>query len=143
MRHLAWLGAVPRDKDAAGVSTKAPLLTRLERDKKQGIVHDMPPCPSQFLVSYLMEIGPMEISGESKLPISHREIHYWQQNSGVRLSPWQSKLLRRLSAEFVAESRRAEDPDCVSPLGKAPAKADLALVDRQVEAMLSLIAVKA
>lgn len=77
----------------------------------------MPPLPSQWLIDVLMEIGPVEAAGMDRAPISWREICAWQELTATALEPWQAKLLRWLSTEFLGESRRAEQPDCPAPWG--------------------------
>ena len=62
-----------------------------------------------------MEIGPTESGGFGAAPLSWREIHYWQECMGLRLQPWEIRMIRRLSAEYVSESSRAEDDDAQAP----------------------------
>lgn len=48
-------------------------------------------------------------------PLSWREINEWQAATGVALSPFEAKTIRKLSVEYVAESRRAESENCPPP----------------------------
>lgn len=48
-------------------------------------------------------------------PLSWREINEWQTATGVALSSFEAKTIRKLSVEYVAESRRAESENCPPP----------------------------
>ena len=77
----------------------------------------MPPLTcSEHLVSYLFDIGPT-IAGNL---LTHAEIGAWQENVGIDLEPWEVRVLRRLSSDYMSESRKAEKPDCPSPWADAP-----------------------
>jgi hypothetical protein len=82
-----------------------------------GISPVMPPQPAPHLVTYLMEIGPVEPAGVDNAPVSWPTMESWQRQTGVTLEPWQAKLIRRLSIEYLAEMRRAREPDCPAPWG--------------------------
>ena len=52
---------------------------------------------------------------------------------GVELQPWESKLLRRLSADHLVMSSRAIDPACPSPYQSESAlQANRDAVSRQI-----------
>lgn len=79
----------------------------------------MPPCNALYLVGYLFEIGPT--MGEA--PLTHGEIESWMCNTGIRLSTWETRTLKRLSIEYLGESRLATDaarslPWCDAPYAK-------------------------
>jgi hypothetical protein len=70
-------------------------------------------------------------------PISPERIHAWQIAIGARWEPWEVKLLRRLSTEYLAECRRAEDPHCLAPYMPPRRTAeDLAAEERQLRSVL-------
>jgi len=78
---------------------------------------EMPPLEQGgYLVSYLLEIGPTMASGMGAGPISYEAILAWQELTGIALQPWEMRFLRRLSGEYLSESRRAEKRGCVPPL---------------------------
>lgn len=93
-------------------------------------VPDMPSVDHEagYLIGYLYEIGPALDGG----PLTHQELGCWQANTGIELTAWQARTLRRLSQEYVAESHKAEKRDAQPPWqargGKpAPTAAQLAL----------------
>lgn len=78
----------------------------------------MPPLTvSDHIVGYLFEIGPIVTTGMGTAPISHQEMQAWQHNVGIALEPWQARLIRQLSHDYIAEMQRAEKPDCPAPWG--------------------------
>ncbi|WP_419827657.1 phage tail assembly chaperone [Sphingomonas sp.] len=90
-------------------------LSRLEAQYGTKVPPPMPPNPAPHIVDRLMEIGLHEAAGMGVVPLSWREITAWQENTGVRLEAWEARLIRRLSADYVNESRLAEDESRPSP----------------------------
>lgn len=85
--------------------------------KADGITPVFPPHPAPHLVDYLMEIGPVEPAGMDNGPIGWSTMRHWQDQTGVTLEPWQARLIRQLSIEYLGEMRRAREPDCPAPWG--------------------------
>lgn len=83
--------------------------------KEKGREPRLPDVPLPYLVDYLFEVGPAEPGLFGLAPISHGELAAWQWNTGRRLQPWEVLMLRRLSAQWIAESQRAEAHDCPPP----------------------------
>lgn len=125
---MAWLAATPKPPE--GSKRTAQKISRAEALKKDGIALPMPPSPMPHVVQWLVELGISEAAGMSAVPLSWREIDAWSQRTGVHPSPWESRLLRRLSGEYLAESRRAEDETCPPPW-RAP------VPQRQIETEVS------
>ena len=67
------------------------------------------------MLSLLSEIGIVVAGGMAPAPIGWRDIEAWQGCTGVRLPPWQSRLLVELSREYVGFLREAEKPECREP----------------------------
>ena len=83
-----------------------------------GIEPDMPDIDARYLVDYLFEIGPTMVAGMGEAPLSAQEIKAWQDLCGIDLQPWEFRLLRRLSRDYLAESYKAENPACPPPFGE-------------------------
>ena len=112
VRALAWLHAAPRPPANAKRPARPdapPPESRLERMKRAGSQPQMPPNPMPHIIERLFEIGLTEAVGMGVGPISWATINAWQQAVMVTLPPWEARLLRRLSADYVAENRLAED----------------------------------
>ena len=116
MRHLAWLGAVPQAKSEK-LADGDKRVSRIERLTEQGIMPELPPNPAPHLTNLLFEVGPAEPGGMDDAPIGWSTLRDWQAQVGLQLPPWQARLLRRLSRDYVAEARQARDEDRPAPWG--------------------------
>lgn len=114
VRHSAWLNAVPeRPKND---QSEAPRRSRLEQSRKDDDQPDMPPIEEAgYLLGYLFEVGPTMAAGGYPGPVTHEELRAWMDLTGIELQPWEVRFLRRLSHEYLAESRKAEKRDCPAP----------------------------
>lgn len=75
-------------------------------------------------------------------PIAFTELQAWQECSGISLQPWETKVLRRLSSDYIAENRRAEKPDCPPPYGNPELEFDRDVVGKKVANALRALARK-
>ncbi len=116
---MAWLNAVPRPPEGASrarSNVSAPTLSRAAQMKANGVKNPlMPPNPLPHIIDRLLEIGLSEAAGMGIGPVSWLTIDAWCRRTGVDLLPWETRLLRRLSIEYVAEQRRAESENCPPP----------------------------
>jgi hypothetical protein len=71
----------------------------------------MPECAAEYLVGYLIEIGPT--IGER--PITHTDIQAWQILSGITLTPFESATLKRMSESYLSSHYEAKARDCPAP----------------------------
>lgn len=53
--------------------------------------------------------------GMSGAPLGHSEIAAWQSNTGIELTAWEARTLRRLSCEYLSTSQDASEPDFPAP----------------------------
>lgn len=113
-RQAAWLNARPDKAD--GDKSKAPEPSRRERLKAQGIEQpDMPPCDCPHLANYLFEIGPAVPAGMGDGPLSHTDLGAWMRNTGIALSPWECRALRRASIEYLTAAHQATERNAAPP----------------------------
>lgn len=96
--------------------------------KKDGIEPKMPSNPAPHIINRLTEIGLTEANGMGASPLSWREIEAWQRSTRVRLAPWEARLIRHLSREYLAETHRAESENC-----PAPYRTEVTRREREVE----------
>lgn len=116
MRHSAWLGAVPEAKEGARADSAE--LSRRERIERDGGEIETPPFDQgDYLIGYLYEVGPTVAAGMGAGPVTFTEIAAWQAARGFELEPWEARLLRRLSVDYLAESHRATERNCPPPWG--------------------------
>jgi len=144
VRQLAWLQAVPHADTpvARSVSRPAEQRSRLQKILADGGEPLLPPLEAGgHLFELLMSIGPVLAGGMGPVPIDHRELRAWQDNTGHALAAWESVVLRRLSVEWLAESRLAEQPDRPAPWGAPEQSFDRAVVADRISAALKARAV--
>ncbi len=103
VRHMAWLEASPDDKSPS----------RADQIRKDGNELSMPGVSAAHVLDHLQEIGPA-IAGHV---ITHAEIAAWQSNTGIELSAWEARMLRRLSVEYLVTLNKK---DCPPPWADAP-----------------------
>ena len=116
MRHSAWLGAVP--EAAPGARADASKLSRRERIERDGGEIEMPPFDEgEYLIAYLYELGPTVAADMGAGPVTFAEMAAWQAARGFELEPWEARLLRRLSVDYLVESHRATERNCPPPWG--------------------------
>jgi hypothetical protein len=84
--------------------------------KEAGQEAEIPDVAAPFLLSYLLEIGPVINTGFGAREIIWQDIQAWQDCLGIRIPPWQARLVINLSKEYLSFSKKAEEPSCLSPL---------------------------
>lgn len=116
MQYSAWLRADVEVKGLAdGESKRRSRLKRMQDENGEDFVPDMPPCGALFLVGYLMDVGPALPGAMGSVPLSEVELRAWQENTGIYLSPWQSRFLKRLSSVWIEQQGLAAKEECPSP----------------------------
>ncbi|MEH3121978.1 MAG: hypothetical protein PGN16_08370 [Sphingomonas phyllosphaerae] len=118
MRQLAWLNAVPQPPPGsrrAEVERQPNKVSRLDKMKADGVPVQFPPNSAPHITHRLIEIGLMQSGAGGAVPLSWGEISAWQTNVHTRLEPWEARLIRALSIEYVAEGRRSESENAPSP----------------------------
>ncbi|MCR4297509.1 MAG: hypothetical protein NUV75_01965 [Gallionella sp.] len=134
-RHIAWLHAVPEvpGKKIAGADKPVSRLEKMRADMKDETYHpDMPPCDAEYLLAYLWDCGPAVSAGMGDVPLRSEHLIAWQEETGIPLQPWEAKMLRSLSREYLAQAQKSEKPDCPPPYGFAERRA---LVAAKIDAV--------
>lgn len=100
---------------------------------------EMPPLEgSEYILGYLYEIGPIMSGAMGSGPITHGELCAWQSNTGIRLSPWEVRTLRRLSIEYLNEQHRAGKLGCEPPWKSEDLKPEPSAVQQSLRALANL-----
>jgi len=92
-----------------------PPLSRIEQCKRDKIAPQMPLNPAPHITDWLIELGLVASTGMGSAVLTWTEISAWQARTSLPIEPWVSRLLRRLSAAYLAESRKAESETCPPP----------------------------
>ena len=101
-----------------GARADAAKLSRRECIERDGGEIEMPPFDEgEYLIAYLYELGPTVAAGMGAGPVTFAEMAAWQAARGFELEPWEARLLRRLSVDYLAESHRATERNCPPPWG--------------------------
>lgn len=75
----------------------------------------MPPCPAPVFITWLFDAGPYEAGAMGKAALGWVTIGAWSREACIALAPWQKRLLRRLSGDYLREGDRAVKHDCPPP----------------------------
>lgn len=165
VRQLAWLNAVPETPLDKGIKSPPKRLSRIERQRadrkaqyqprrdadEETAKQDkaewdaecdewlpvMPEVDAEvaFILGWLYEIGPTSTNGMGLIAITHGEIRSWRKNVGVPLLPWQARVLRSLSRDYVTEYSAAAAADRAPPW-KNDTPVDRAAVERKIKNLL-------
>jgi hypothetical protein len=77
-----------------------------------GYQPEMPPVEAaRYLIGYLWEVGPTTAGHV----LTHAELRAWQEDEGFDLAPWESRTLKRLSADYLSETIKARRKDHPAP----------------------------
>lgn len=113
---MAWLHATPKPPEGTKQpANQPPRLSRIDALKRDKIEPRMPPNPAPHIITRFIEMGISEANGMGASPLSWREIMAWQEATCIRLPPWEARLMRRLSSEYLAQYHRSESETCPPP----------------------------
>ena len=99
----------------------------------EGIIPMMPPLPEGLpYIDWLMDAGPIESAAAGSSAIGWRTLQAWQEGTGIALEPWEARLLRRLSGDWLREAERARKPDCPAPWTGEPIEINREAVAKKV-----------
>lgn len=88
----------------------------MERLQADGVEPQLPPLScGELLIAYLFEVGPIAAGGMGPVAIDWVQIDAWQRRVGLDLPPWQSRLLIRLSGDYLSEWMAASDDTRPAP----------------------------
>jgi hypothetical protein len=96
----------------------------------------MPPLDAVHIFEWLREIGPIQIDGNGRRPISWTEIRNWQEATFAPRNAAIARLLRAMSVAYLTESHLAEDTSRPSPWQDFLVHVDQEANERQLRAVL-------
>lgn len=74
-----------------------------------------PPLRLAYLFQVFIEVGPILNTEMGRTPIGWREIEAYQAIIGFDFRPWEAKILRAASTEYLAQMQSATKADCPPP----------------------------
>ena len=113
VRHRAWLSAVPDHKNNGKQNER----TRYEilKDKQSELI-TLPEIEyGEWIIEYLMEIGPAGSNGMGLCPICYTEINAWINTTKTEVSPWDVNMIRHLSRVYVSQYNDSKDKNAPAP----------------------------
>lgn len=125
----------PRSKRGQAAD-QAPALSRIQQLKRDGMAPRLPPTSAPHIIERLIEIGLTQAAGMGVGPLTWGEIVGWQQATGVTLAPWESRLIRKLSLEYLAFGRLAESETCPAPWMAPVTQREIAAEQARLERVL-------
>jgi hypothetical protein len=132
------LNARPKPEETRNLANRKKqdeVPSRREQMEQDGIDPIMPPLAVPWLFEVLFDLGPTEPGGMGAAAIGWRSLDAWCSRTGVDLPPWQCRLLRRVSGEYLIESDRARKMDCPSPWATRKVEQNREAVTVQVESL--------
>lgn len=108
----------------------------MERFQARGIEVGAPFVPDhlQHLIDYLFDVGPTRQSEAGEGPLDDVVLRAWQDNSGYGLEPWECRMLRRLSSDWLKQRQESEAENCRPPWQPSlPSRAEVA---RKIDELL-------
>ncbi|GGE75161.1 hypothetical protein [Sphingomonas prati] len=96
----------------------------------------LPPLTARHVFDWLMEVGPADVGAMGQVPLGWSTIRDWADGTFQRLSAWEFRTLRKLSAEYLAELSAAEDRNRPAPWSPGRADIDPKTEEQQLRAVL-------
>lgn len=137
MRQTAWLSTAP---EKANSKDKLEPVSRLKAMRQRGEEPMLPPNPAEYLTDWLFEIGPTIPTGMGEVPLTFGDLAAWQDVMGIELEPWEARLLKSLSGDFVDERYHARKRDRPAPWSGIESEPEAVRdkVSRQIRSMFGL-----
>lgn len=134
VRQTAWLNAIPETPKRKNLSAlESEPVPRRKKIEANGGEIVMPPVEiGAYLIDHLWDVGPVGSSGMGASTLTYAELSAWQRCAGIELQPWELRIFRLLSADYVMESKQAEKPECPPPFNAPTVEFDRAIVAKQV-----------
>lgn len=103
-----------------------------------GVAIHLPPNPMPYIIDWLMEIGPVTAGGMGSTPLAWSDIAAWQDLTGINMTAWEARTIRRLSRDFHDQLHRSKEPTCPAPYTEAAISHDA--VTEQFKRMFRVMA---
>jgi len=117
VRQSAWLNAVP--EKAPNDKSKEPGKSRLQAMQEAGEQPELPLIEAEHLIGYLYDVGPTVSTEMGQIALRSEHLLSWQAETGIELQPWEARVLRSLSTDYLVQAQRSEKRDCPPPYGPA------------------------
>lgn len=99
---------------------------------------DYPDNPMPELINILWDAGPVIYGGMGAEALTSLELEAYQRGSGVKLTPWEFGVIRRLSGAYLSQLIKSSKPSCPAPFRAAPTPESRAALERKIRASMQL-----
>ena len=81
---------------------------------------ELPPLDgAEYLIDYLMELGPVASGGMGPAPITYSDIKDYAEVTDTDLTPWDAHMLRHLSRVYVGQYNASKEINSPAPYEEA------------------------
>lgn len=118
MRALAWWRATPEPAETSRAKAdKKKRVSRIRDAEERGLEIFLPDVEPDvlYLVDTLLDAGPTSAAGMGFVPVTWTDLEAWSRVTGIELLPWEARLVRQLSAEWLAETDRSRSAKAPPP----------------------------
>ena len=70
-----------------------------------------------YLLGYWQDLGLVASGAMGPARLSAQELTAWQEGSGIRLDPWEFRVLREMSSHYISSLHESTFPEASAPLG--------------------------
>ena len=69
----------------------------------------------EWIIEYLLEIGPAQSFGMGLSPISFYDIYSWSKITGTHINHWDAISIKKLSKIYVSQYSISSEKECPAP----------------------------
>ncbi len=113
IRQIAWL-QTPIDPEFKPSKKSESRIS--SNDQKDFLSQIHPDAYSSYLISLAQSMGLYKNSGFGHEPISWSEMKAWSEITNTKITPWEAKVLMKLSIAFVYQMSISKNSSCISPV---------------------------
>lgn len=100
---------------------------------------ELPPLDGgEYLIGYLLDAGPSVAGAMGAGPLTSGHLLHWQQETGINLSPWEARTLRRLSIVWLNEQHQAEKRAAQAPWRPVDSKPEMSDTQAAIRSLARL-----
>jgi len=103
--------------------------------KDQTLEPELPPCDLGYLIAVLFDLGPVKAGAMGPIEVDEERLQAWQSNTGIELLPWESRMLKRLSRDYLSEAHKAASPKCPPPWTPLAIELDRPAIETRIKAL--------
>lgn len=104
--------------------------------KRDGITPPLPPNSAPHFIAWFIELGMIQAGGMAPMPLTWTEIDAWTRQTGIRLQPWEARLMKALSLAYLRELALAESENRPPPWQWPITQREIEIENARLDAVL-------